>query len=149
MVKHYSKIGELLVDEDYIRDSELNYALKIQRNKTVPRKIGQILIEKRIIEKEQLRKALGIYYGVETIDITNSEIETKALKLIDIKTAFQFPCLPYKFTESGSVKVALSDPKNFINMDILNFKINYPIIPVFAFEKEIINEIRFYSSQFK
>ncbi len=149
MGRNYSKIGELLVNENFIRDFELNYALKIQKQRAFPKKIGQILLEKNLLNTDQLRKALGLFHGVEAVDLSSTEIDTNALRIINITTAFKFPCIPYDFTERGAVKVALSDPGNCTNLDILRFKINYPIIPVFAYEREIINEIRFYSSQFK
>lgn len=149
MKRVYSKIGELLVNENFIKDFELDYALNIQKKRAFPRKVGQILLEKNLLNTEDLRRALGLYHGVEAVDLSKTEIDTEALKIIDITTAFKFPCIPYEFTKLGSVKVALSDPANCTNLDILSFKINHSIIPVFAYEREIINEIRFYSSQFK
>lgn len=152
MKKTYSKIGELLVKEKYINASDLNYALNIQKRNAVHKKIGQILMEKELIEKNSLREALGIFFNVETVDISAREIDIKAVSQIDLQTAFEIPCIPYKFDKTPrglSLFVALPDPLNYRYVDKLNFLINYPVTPVFAYEDEIINEVRFYSSQFK
>lgn len=152
MGTRYSRIGELLVKERYINASDLSYVLNLQKNSPIHKKVGQILIEKNLIDKNKLREALGLFFRVETIDIINQEIDLEALKQLDLKTAFEIPCIPYNFinTSKGeSIKVALPDPLNYHYIDKLNFHINYPVIPVFAYEDDIINEVRFYSSQFK
>ena len=152
MEKKYSRIGELLVKEKYINASDLNYALNIQRKDCIHKKIGQILMEKDLIEKNRLREALGIFFNIETVDLTSQKIDIKAVNQIDLHTAFEVPCIPYKFDigpRGLSLFVALPDPLNYRYVDNLNFLINYPLVPVFAHEDEIINQIKFYSSQFK
>ncbi|MGH7885967.1 MAG: hypothetical protein ACRENO_09770, partial [Thermodesulfobacteriota bacterium] len=93
--------------------------------------------------------ALGLYYRVDCVDISKVEIDINALKLIDLKTAFNVPCIPYEFSNRSSLKIAVPNPRDCEVLDSIRFRINYHLIPVFAYEKDIVNEVRFYSSQFK
>jgi len=135
-------------------------------------KIGELLIEEKIITAEQLETALKyqrqnggrlgsilihlgyVYdddialvlskkYGVPSIDLDDFEIEPSVIKVIPIEVARKYLILPLSLV--GKVlTIACADPANIVAMSEIEFSTGYKIESVIATEGSILEALEKY-----
>jgi type IV pilus assembly protein PilB len=154
-----------------------SYYLNVPSTRTVPNasvsatttpvapaaeRIGEILIDAKLITREQLQRALdeqrshggrvGYHlvklgfvnelvlarslarrYKVPAVDLTRSEIDPALVRLVPPEIAIQHLVLPLK-REGRSLYVAMADPTNLRVIDDLKFRTRSDIVPVIAGE---------------
>lgn len=142
------KLGEILVEEGLVTAEQLNRAL--ERQKETGRQLGAILIEMGFLKKEQLLTCLKERFGISSANLDSIPfIEPTLLKLIPQDTAEKYVAIPLELRHRKLV-VAMADPLNMANIDDIQFRTGYSIIPVFAFESEIKQAIaKFYGQSEK
>ena len=62
----FSRIGEILIHQNKISDSQLNEALAQQKN--TREKLGQTLVDMNIIEEEDLTEVYALQMGYKQAD---------------------------------------------------------------------------------
>jgi type IV pilus assembly protein PilB len=139
----------------------------------MPPKLGELLIQKELLSKEQLAHALEYQkenggrlgynlvklgyltdeaitqflseqYNVPAVDLTNFEIDEAIIKLIPAEVATKYHVIP--LSRSGaSLTVAMADPGNVFAIDDIKFMTGYDVEPVVASEMSIRESIdRYY-----
>ncbi|MCX8122971.1 MAG: type II secretion system ATPase GspE [Spirochaetes bacterium] len=108
---------------------------------TTPLKIGQILIKKGLIGEIDLLKALALQFSMEFVEHLEFYDNDKILNVIPAQFLKRYTIAPY-FVKKNTIKVAISDPLLIQPLD--NIKIifeNFKIVPVLSTEKEIVKII--------
>ncbi len=103
------KVGTLLVELGYISRKELDDALRIQYEEESKRKLGDILIEKRIIDEKSLIEMLSLQMGFAYLEPEFIELDHTLFKQVPYKTFMQNKFIPIK-KQNDRVLVAFSDP---------------------------------------
>ena len=142
----------------------------------MPTKIGELLLEERIITVEQLEAALKyqeqnggrlgsvlvqlgyVYdeditlvlsrkYGVPSIDLDSFEIDASVIDLIPVEVARKYLILPLSLV--GKVlTIACADPANIVAISEIEFSTGYKIEPVIATEGSIQEALeKYYGAQ--
>ena len=128
------KIGELLIEQGLITQTQLNEAL--QEQKLTGEKLGEILIKKGLISQEELERCLTKQRGIAQFDLSNYIIEPGIVKLIPEEFAQKYKLVPV-FLVENTLTVAMSDPSNVFIIDELQRITKLIIEPVMAPELEI------------
>ena len=105
------KLGALLVELGYLRPSELQAALGIQRDGENCKMLGEILVEQRFIEEYTLAEVLAFQLGYPFIDLEAANIDRCLLAKVPQHWLAQHSFVPVK-EEDGKVVVAIADPLN-------------------------------------
>ncbi|HHT78593.1 MAG TPA: Flp pilus assembly complex ATPase component TadA [Actinobacteria bacterium] len=139
------KIGELLVKNNLITQSQLQEALEIQ--KKTGKKIGEILIEENYISEYEFKNFLSLQKGYKQINLSkiSNEIDVKASNLISKEYALKMKVFPFKF-ENEMLAVATLDPLNIYLNDELRMLTGYEVEPYISTNKDIEVAIRTYMS---
>jgi len=104
------QLGELLLERGIINDSQLEKALKIQREKGGL--IGQILVMLGFAKEEEIAQALTVQYGFPYLPLECYEISQEAIKLIPENVAKQYNLI--SIDKIGELlTIAMSNPLNF------------------------------------
>lgn len=104
-------IGQILVENGFLKEEQLNEALEKQR--TEPgKKLGDVLLELGYVSETQLAQALSIRLKVPFIDLTTTKIDIEAVKKIPEAIAKKNCCVAFQMTDSR-LTVATDDPINF------------------------------------
>ncbi len=143
-------LGELLIENGYINQEQLEYALDLKREKFQFQKIGKILLDLQYIDEDILLNSLGKQIGVSGVNLFKFNIEDDTLMLLDKKTAEKYNVIPIALKSVGSRKtlvIATGDPLNNELMDNLKFITGYEIEPVFALEEDIKWSIHYHYNQ--
>lgn len=139
------KIGELLVRNNLITQSQLQEALEIQ--KKTGKKIGEILIEENYVSEYEFKNFLSLQKGYKQINLSkiSNEIEVSASNLISKEYALKMKVFPFKF-ENEMLAVATLDPLNIYLNDELRMLTGYEVEPYISTSKDIEVAIRTYMS---
>lgn len=130
----FKKIGEILIEQGYINQSQLTQALEEQ--KLTGEKIGEILIKKGWLSQEELDFALSSQKGIARFDLSNYIIELPVIKLVPEDFARKYMLIPV-FLVENTLTVAMSEPSNVFIIDELQRVTKLIVEPVLAQELDI------------
>jgi hypothetical protein len=127
-------IGEILIDEGLIDRDQLGSGVGEQRQ--WGGKLGEILVKKGFLRKEDLMRCLAIQQGIKTISISDISISPAALRSMSLEDAKKYNVLPIS-AEKHALTVAVTDPTDLKTVDTLGFKTGKKIRVVLALEGDI------------
>lgn len=118
------KLGEILLQIAPLSLEQLKEVLIIQERKSPYRPIGEILVEKGYIKKEDVETALGIQQGYPFISVTHYKIESKILRKVPLDLMLRFTFIPLDLL-GNVLTVALSclAYKSAIFEELKNYKV--------------------------
>ncbi len=103
------QLGEILLERGIINETQLDKALKIQREKGGL--IGQILVMLGFAKEEEIAQVLTVQYGFPYLPLENYEINQEAVKLIPENVAIQYNLI--SIDKIGDLMtIAMSNPLN-------------------------------------
>ena len=102
-------IGNLLVELGYIPNEDVQRALKIQGNDPNHKKLGQILLEHRLIDEHSLIEVLSLQMGFPHLEPEFSEIDQDLFNRVNSKWYEKHDVIPIK-KEDGATIIAFADP---------------------------------------
>jgi type IV pilus assembly protein PilB len=139
------RLGDLLVREGLIDNEQLARALQEQKGSND--KLGSILVKLGFITEEKLIAFLSRQYGIQSITLSQLDIDPDVLKLVPEQIARKYEVLPIK-RQGNQLTLAMGDPTNVFALDDIGFMTNLQVIPVVASQAAIRKAIdRAYESQ--
>lgn len=123
------RFGEVLVEEKLITQQQLQEAL--DRQKTVGKKLGQILIDMRIITETEMLITLSNKLKFEFEDKPSKRIDTSVKDLVPYEFAQQNSVLPL-YIENGTLFFATNDPLDFTVMEDLSMITGFDTLPILS-----------------
>lgn len=105
------KIGALLVELGLVKKSELEIAINFQKESTVKKTIGEILIENGFIAERKLAEILSYQLGLPFYELSRSTLNPNLLRKAPVRWYSQHNFLPVCVKDSKIV-VAFADPTN-------------------------------------
>jgi type IV pilus assembly protein PilB len=103
-------------------------------------KLGSILVKLGFIEENKLLAFLSQQYGIPSVDLSKLEIDAAVTKLIPADLVQKHRVIPIKRTGS-TLSVAMVDPTDVFAIDDIKFMTSYDVTPVLASEGAIISAI--------
>ena len=151
--REYLKLGELLLKEKLINESQLEMAVSVQRQEGG--RLGEILVRLGAIKEDQLVAVLGKQLGIPYFSLGTGmlrpAVDQDLEHLISQDFALKNMVLPLSRT-LRSLTVAMADPLDLILIDNLKKLTGCEINPVIATKSDIVKSIeQFYgkSAMFK
>ena len=102
-------LGELLLERGVINQSQLDKALKVQKEKGGL--IGQIMVMLGFAKEEEIAQALTVQYGFPYLPLEMYEINAEAIKLIPENVATQYNLIAVDKI-GDLLTIAMSNPLN-------------------------------------
>ena len=102
-------LGNLLVELGYIREPDLDVALKIQAETKPRKRLGEILLERRLVDERTLIEVLSLQMGFPYVEPDFAEIDPKLFHRVPLKWYESHSFIPMRL-ENGAPLVAFSDP---------------------------------------
>ena len=129
------RFGDLAVELGFMTDDDLNSI--IPQQKISNQRLGQLFIEKGLIDNEQLAQLIAARYSYEYVDLKGIEVpELIHIVSPEIMTKYRF--IPYE-KKGDTLVIAISEPLDFLKaVDELEVLIDMDISIVIA----SINKIR-------
>lgn len=137
------RLGDLLVEAGKITPYQLAQALKVQ--KSVGKKLGEVLIELNIISEDEILDAIEKQTGILKIDLNETNFDRKVLNMIPQALCEKYILIPFGISEN-KVQVALSDPLNIYAIDDISISTGFEVESYISRKAEIQQFIKIYYS---
>ena len=105
--KRKKKLGQLLCEQAYLDESNLEFALAEQ--KVEHKRLGQILLDLGYITNAQLNETLALQVGIERVDLNDVFIGGEVIALVPAELVSKYNILPL-WLEDNQLSVAMTDP---------------------------------------
>ncbi|MCA9601315.1 MAG: Flp pilus assembly complex ATPase component TadA, partial [Myxococcales bacterium] len=133
-----NRLGELLVREKLISLQQLRQAQQEQQKSGVS--LGYALAKMGFISDQEITDFLSQQYRVQSIDLTEYEVDPEVRKLISQEVCERHKILPVSRAGSSLI-VAMADPSNLHAIDDIKFLTGYNVEPVVSSEAAIIASV--------
>src|SRR3954452_2357703 len=120
MAKQQKKLGEILIEWGAVKAAEVQKALDHAKAKNM--RIGEALVDLKIVSETQVYKALAAQHNMEYVDLEKSGIPPEAVNQMPDDIMRKFLVLPLG-KENGRLRVAIHDPLDLEMLDILRFRL--------------------------
>jgi twitching motility protein PilT len=121
------KLGEILIQNEVINQSQLKEALRIQSQ--TGERLGSILVQMGHISIEELLSFLGKQLSVATANLFQLTIKPDIIEVIPFAKIKEYKVLPLADNDRN-VTLAMVDPKDFSAISALEFVSSRSIQPV-------------------
>ncbi|PLY03559.1 MAG: type IV-A pilus assembly ATPase PilB [Desulfuromonas sp.] len=139
-----ARLGELLVRNNLISDTDLAKALEDQ--KMNGGRLGASLVKLGFVNEDELSAFLSKQYGVPSINLNEFDVDQAVISLIPAEVAQKYMIVPINRAGSTLI-VAMSDPSNIFAIDDIKFMTGYNVEVVVAPEQSIKEAIDQYYDQ--
>lgn len=138
-------IGEVLKENGYITQEQLEEALATQRENK-DKRLGTVLIEMGFITEKQMLEALGQRLHLEQVELSEVRVDIEAVRCIPQKLAEQYCMLGLKL-EENVLTVAMNDPLNFYGVENVRRLTGNDIHILLAEEMPLRREIHYHYAE--
>lgn len=133
------KLGELLVDHEYISREQLQEALDILKN--TDKKIGEILVDLDYVKEEDLIEVLEFQRGIPHADLDKYFFDPSLAELIPENIARRYLAVPIEKSDQGKLKVVMADPTDLVAIDDIEMLSNLSVDPLYGAPNQIRSSI--------
>jgi type IV pilus assembly protein PilB len=138
MISLKERLREVLVNNKYLTQGELDEALRIQREKGG--RLSDIIVECNFIKGGDLLLILSEGLGLPLIDLKRFKVDPEIVKLIPIEVARHFQII--SLSKIGdAITLAMADPLNIFAIDHVEALTGYKINPIISSGQDIVQAI--------
>ena len=138
-MKQEMKLGQILISQTGLTEAQLRDCLAIQKEKGG--RLGEILVQKKLLQPQEILLALGLQLGIPYIkEIDVNHINPDWVADIPIGYARQFEVLPVAIDDIA-VTVVISDPFNLQCLDDLRVIFQKEVKAVLCESKLVLDAI--------
>ncbi len=125
----YKRLGEILVSAGELDENSLQRYLEIGKNQG--KRLGEILVDEGVMTERQIIEVLKLQLGIDSVDLTKTNIPTALAELVPKNIARQYNIVPVK-TEATTLYLATNDPLDFNAIEAARKSSGKCIIPLLA-----------------
>ena len=134
----HKRIGELLVEKNYITVEQRDRALEEQKKTGL--KLGKMLMQLGFMTEERLIEILSAQLEIPFVKLSDLFIPQDVLQLLPEEFCRSYKVIPMA-VRGKILTLAMHDPSNQRTLDHIRFKVQMEIEPMMASEKEISETI--------
>jgi type IV pilus assembly protein PilB len=108
-------ITDVIVDLGYVTDEGVQQVIAEAR--TAGRSPETLMLEKNLIDGDQLSRAIAERYGLDHIDLNAFQVDMGAANLVSVATAKRYRAVPVGYIDSETLVLAMADPANVLAID--------------------------------
>ncbi|MDE7250612.1 MAG: type II secretion system protein GspE, partial [Lachnospiraceae bacterium] len=139
------KIGDMLKEQGYLSDEDLQKALEVQK-KEKGKRLGEVLIEQGYITESQMLEAMAVKMDCQVINVSSLTVDIEAVEKIPRQVAEKYCVLPVGML-GNSLQVIVNDPLNFYGLEDVR-QITGMELTIFLSEKApLLKAIHFYYAE--
>lgn len=128
------RIGELLVEANYITQAQLAQALDLQ--KTDGRRIGRILVGLGYLTEQSLIEVLEFQLGIPHVILAKRTIPPEVVKLVPETMARKYKVFPVE-KHGNQLMLGMVDPADVFAIDDLKIQLGFEIQPLIISEEDL------------
>lgn len=110
--------------------------LALNNQRISGKRLGKILIDEGFVSEQDIVNLLEMQLGIHQVQLDDIDISTEVVRIIPESLARKYNCLAYKI-EDGVLYVAMADPLNLVAVDDLSVATKYQVESCFAVSEDI------------
>ena len=140
-------LGRILIKMSKVTRAQVSEALELQKQRRGP--LGQLLVEMGIVQEFDVHRALAAQVGMESISLSQIDIDQSVIDLIPSQMAHAYRIVPTEYDrETNTLGVALASPDNFQATDDLKTLMGYSVTARITTAEEMNESLnRFYPEE--
>ncbi|TWU14269.1 Type II/IV secretion system protein [Symmachiella macrocystis] len=119
------RLGQILVDLGYLTEDQLWDVLEEQKQ-SPGEIIGRVAVRMGLVTEDQISEALAEQWGMQVINLPETNIPAKVLELVPETMASIYKILPISLVDN-TLTVAMADPQNVGALDDLRNFLGYDV----------------------
>ncbi len=119
------RLGQILVDLGYLTEDQLWDVLEEQKQ-SPGEIIGRVAVRMGLVDEEQISEALAEQWGMQVINLPETNIPAKVLELVPETMASIYKIVPISLVDN-TLTVAMADPQNVGALDDLRNFLGYDV----------------------
>lgn len=139
-LKNFIKDSEMIAEKDL--ELSFDFAKKEKKN------LGDVLLEKKLIDEERLRKLYAYILGIPFVDLQKETISPDILQLIPEPIARKYKIVSFE-KNGAELKIAMLNPEDIQTVDFIRKKTGLKIITCITSEESIEAILRQYGKSLK
>jgi type IV pilus assembly protein PilB len=120
------RLGDVLVDNGYITQEQLDTALGLQKSDPQKRRLGEVLIDNSMITEDSMLTALSKSLNQKYVAISDIAINSETVSKIPKTVATRY-CLIAAHEEHGVVTLLVNDPLDFYAIEDVKLILGMPV----------------------
>ena len=136
------QLKEFLLDASLVEEKIIDQSIKEAEEKN--QKLGDILIEKKEISEEELRKMYAYILGIPFVNLEKEEVSKEVLQIIPEPIARKNNIVAFQ-KDNNSLRVAMLNPDDIQTIDFIKKKTGLRISPCFTNEESIKKVLQQYN----
>lgn len=131
------RLGDILIDAGVIDEQQLTEALAVQREKG--QKLGETLIDLGFTTETEIANALHRQLNYDFVRLSDRRIDPEITKLVGEEILRKNSVMPFEFKQGypNVLRVAMSNPLDYIAIDDIAIITNFQIEPAVATSQDI------------
>jgi type IV pilus assembly protein PilB len=134
----HKRIGELLVEKNYITVEQRDRALDEQKKTGL--RLGKMLMQLGFMTEERLIEILSAQLEIPTVNLSEASVPQEILQLLPEEFCRSYKVIPLA-VKGKVLTLVMHDPSNQRTLDHIRFKVQMEISPVMSHEKDIMEAI--------
>ncbi len=110
--------AKFLVDSGFVKAEKLQELLALEKD--AGQDLGQLLINEKILEEEDVIKAKAAFFNIPYVDLRQIQVPASTLNLIPQESINFYNIVPFELKDS-TLKVAITNPANLSALQALEF----------------------------
>src|ERR1035438_3084099 len=127
-------VVEILINRKLVTESQIQPAVEEARKNEKP--IQQIVVDKKILDKTVVLKALSEEWRIKAVNLTDIEVDLDVVKVIPEATARRHKAAPFA-KEENVLFVAMVDPRDFFAVEDIQLRTGFEVQPYLALPGDI------------
>src|SRR5207253_3149899 len=127
-------VVEILVYRKLVTESQVQPAVEEARKND--KAIQQIIVDKKILDKTVVLKALSEEWRIKAVNLTDIEVDIDVVKVIPEATARRHKAAPFA-KEENVLFVAMVDPRDFFAVEDIQLRTGFEVQPYLALPGDI------------
>lgn len=140
------QLSDFIKDSGMIQTDQLEASFK--EAETAGRQLGEILLEKKLIDELRLRKLYAYILGIPFVDLKKEIIVPDVLQIVPEPIARKYKVVSYE-KKDGELKVAMLNPEDIQTVDFIRKKTGLRIVTCITSEESIEAVLKQYSKSLK
>ncbi|MGI8726956.1 MAG: hypothetical protein ACR2K6_04675, partial [Solirubrobacterales bacterium] len=108
-------ITDIIADLGYLPREQVDAV--ISESRSAGRSPESILVERGMIDGDQLSRAIAERYGLDHIDLNSFQVDMGAANLVSTATARRYGAVPVAYHDENTLILAMTDPANVLAID--------------------------------
>ncbi|MFA7319563.1 MAG: ATPase, T2SS/T4P/T4SS family [Parcubacteria group bacterium] len=140
------QLREFILDSKKVDPEKLKVAFEAAEGDG--KKLGDILLEEKLISAEDLRKLYAYILGIPFLDISKNTVPMEILQIVPEPIAKKYKVVAFEKV-GQELKVAMLNPEDIQTIDFIRKKTGLKIIPCLTTEESIESTLKLYSKSLK